>query len=136
MVRAIIVERRPGRLPRADAAAHHGRGHGMVALFISQQAMAELTCAADPGRLLAPGTATGRPVSGLPVHGEVNADPVPLCRPCADQGKENAASEGLGSMAMIWCWKLHRFFRVKSDHPAPLLVVFYSLNHISELGTS
>ena len=84
----------------------------------------------------AAGTATAGPVSGLPVHGEVNADPVPLCRPCADQGKENAASEGLGSMAMIWCWKLHRFFRVKSDHPAPLLVVFYSLNHISELGTS
>ena len=78
MVRAIIVERRPGRLPRADAAAHHGRGHGMVALFISQQAMAELTCAADPGRLLAPGTATGRPVSGLPVHDDVNATPTHL----------------------------------------------------------
>jgi hypothetical protein len=31
---------RPAGLPRADAAAHHRRGHGMVALFISQQAIA------------------------------------------------------------------------------------------------
>jgi len=99
-----------GDQPRADATAHHRRGHGMVALIISQQAMAELTCAADTGSGCWHPSAQPRHDPSQDCRHTARSTPTQCPIGCLCRSRQR---KRFGSMTMIWCliqngWKLHR----------------------------